>query len=313
MALRRKYRVLYLPYCYAMDHQAAVAIRRYVEQGGTIWADAMIGWKDQYGRIAAKAPGELSDVFGFQLHDVKPEDQPFALSAKGDQAGERWRVRLTVQDADVLLRASDGEPIATRKNFGRGEAYYYATALSLGYFKHADPTAHRWISDAACRASAELPVQLASALRSRCVARHDSVRKTDCRSDQLGRGRRRDGVVRRPVRPRHRHCIARSRSQPQTTATNQRRWPPCGWKRIPSQYFWPSDFVHHERDRHHDSQTLEDQAGKQRNKVMHRIDFCVRLDNARGLFVWRRVGRNHTARGRCAGTGRESSFSRPFA
>lgn len=158
-----QYRVLYLPYCYAMDHQAAVAIRRYVEQGGTIWADAMIGWKDQYGRIAAKAPGELSDVFGFQLHDVKPEDQPFALSAKGDQAGERWRVRLTVQDADVLLRASDGEPIATRKNFGRGEAYYYATALSLGYFKHADPTAHRWISDAACRASAELPVQLASA------------------------------------------------------------------------------------------------------------------------------------------------------
>ena len=156
------YDVLYLPHCYAMDREAAAAIRRYVEQGGTVWADGLLAWKDEYGHVAPKVPGELTDVFGFQMHDIDPVERPFSLSEKGDNGGELWRLRLTLLDADVLLRAPDGQPIATRKRFGKGEAIYFATALSLGYFKRADPEAGRWITAPACAASSRLPVQVKS-------------------------------------------------------------------------------------------------------------------------------------------------------
>ena len=156
------YDVLYLPHCYAMDREAAAAIRRYVEQGGTVWADGLLAWKDEYGQVAPKVPGELTDVFGFQMHDIDPVERPFSLSEKGDNGGELWRLRLTLLDADVLLRAPDGQPIATRKRFGKGEAIYFATALSLGYFRRSDPEARRWITTPACTASSPLPVQVKS-------------------------------------------------------------------------------------------------------------------------------------------------------
>ncbi len=156
------YDVLYLPHCYAMNRQVAAAIRRYVEQGGTVWADGLLGWKDECGNVASKAPGELTDVFGFQMHDIEPVEAPFALSEKGDKGGELWRLRLTLLDADVLLRAPDKQPIATRKRFGKGEAVYFATALSLGYFRRSDPGARQWISAPARTASSRLPVQVKS-------------------------------------------------------------------------------------------------------------------------------------------------------
>ena len=97
-----RYEVLYLPHCYAFDRQAAAAIRRYVEQGGTVWADGLLGWKDEYGNVAAKAPAELTDVFGLQLHDIEPVDRPFSLSDKGDNAGESWRIHVTPLGARSL-------------------------------------------------------------------------------------------------------------------------------------------------------------------------------------------------------------------
>jgi len=155
-----RYDVLYLPHCYAMDKQVAASVRRYVEQGGTVWADGLLAWKDEDGHVASKTPGGLSDVFGFQIHDVDPVDRPFPLSEKADQGGELWRIRLTLLDADVLLRAPDGQPIATRKRFGKGEAIYFATALSLGYFRRADPESRRWIANPAIAKDLGLSVRL---------------------------------------------------------------------------------------------------------------------------------------------------------
>ncbi len=156
------YDVLYLPHCYALDRQAAAAIRRYVEQGGTVWADGLPAWKDEYGNLASKVPGDLTDVFGLQLHDIEPVDRPFSFSEKGDSAGESWRIHVTLLGAEVLLRAPDGLPMATKNRFGKGEALYCATALSLGYFRRSEPEARRWLSAPARDASSRLPVQVKS-------------------------------------------------------------------------------------------------------------------------------------------------------
>jgi hypothetical protein len=49
-----------------------------------------------------------------------------------DQGGELWRLDLNLQGAEVMRRDGTGKPVATSHRFGKGIAYYYATALSLG-------------------------------------------------------------------------------------------------------------------------------------------------------------------------------------
>ena len=61
-----RYAVLYLPYVYAMDDAAVAAVRRYVAEGGTVWADGPVAWKDDYGNVRPEIPGGLADVFGVQ-------------------------------------------------------------------------------------------------------------------------------------------------------------------------------------------------------------------------------------------------------
>lgn len=153
------YDVLYLPHCYALDASTAAAVRHFVEAGGTVWADGLLGWKDPYGDLAPKAPLEMASLFGFELHDIESMEQPFSLGGQADQGGELWRVRLTLQGAEVMLRDNTGMPVATSHRFGKGTAYYYATALSLGYFRRPDAEVRRWIVAPAVERNAVLPVE----------------------------------------------------------------------------------------------------------------------------------------------------------
>ncbi|MFK9339957.1 beta-galactosidase trimerization domain-containing protein, partial [Escherichia coli] len=43
----QRYRVLYLPYAYALSARSTDAIRTFVREGGTVWADGLVAWKDE--------------------------------------------------------------------------------------------------------------------------------------------------------------------------------------------------------------------------------------------------------------------------
>ena len=49
-----------------------------------------------------------------------------------DKGAELWRLHLTVQDAEVMLRDCMDKLVVTSHHFGKGIAHHYATALSLG-------------------------------------------------------------------------------------------------------------------------------------------------------------------------------------
>ena len=154
------YDVLYLPHCYALDAQTGFAVRQFVEAGGTVWADGLLGWKTPYGDMAPTAPLEMAALFGFELHDIEAMEQPFSLAGRDDKGGELWRIRLTLHGADVLLRDGTGMPIATTHRFGKGIAHYYATALSLGYFRRPQAEVRRWIVAPAVGRNAALPIEM---------------------------------------------------------------------------------------------------------------------------------------------------------
>ncbi len=144
--LADRYQALYLPYSYAMDDASVTAVRRYVAEGGTVWADGPLAWKDDHGKVRPQIPGGLTDVFGLKVEDILPAAAPFALTKQDKHAGDEMRLPLTLCGAEVLAKDAMGQPAATRHGFGKGTAIYFGTALTLGYHRHPDPQAGEWIA-----------------------------------------------------------------------------------------------------------------------------------------------------------------------
>ena len=156
-----RYKVLYLPYCYALSGKAVDAIRGFVRAGGTLWADGLVGWKDEQGVTRQMPPGPLSDVFGFTLEDIDAVWEPFLLAQGGTgKDGELWRCVIPEGRGKVLVAGADGRPAAIENRFGAGRAIYFGTALTLGYLRRDSAVVREWVAGAAREASRDLPVAL---------------------------------------------------------------------------------------------------------------------------------------------------------
>ena len=152
------YAVLYLPYCYAIDDDCVAALRKFVSDGGTVWADGPVAWKKEYGQVRPEIPGGLTDVFGVKVEDILPTEGAFALTPQDRQAGDEMRLPLTLCGADVLAKDAQGRPVATLQHYGKGKVYFYGTALALGYHRHPDSQAGDWIAAPVHAATREMSV-----------------------------------------------------------------------------------------------------------------------------------------------------------
>jgi hypothetical protein len=142
----KRFAVLYLPNTYVLDDPVVAALRRYVAEGGILWADGLAGWKDDRGYVRQDIPGGLTDVFGVKVEDMIPMARPFALTGQDTQAGEYVRLPITPLGAKVIARDAKESPVATLNRHHKGEATFFATALTLGYHRHPDPKAGDWIA-----------------------------------------------------------------------------------------------------------------------------------------------------------------------
>ncbi|MGB8480334.1 MAG: beta-galactosidase [Acidobacteriaceae bacterium] len=143
----QKYDVLYIPYSYALDDAAIAALKTYVRQGGTLWADGLTGWKNATGTIRPTIPGGMTDLFGVEATDLYPvqPDQPYSVTAEKEEGGELWRLPLELKGAEVVLRTPDGQPFEVKHSFGKGQAYYFESAVSLAYDLRFNPIVQQWI------------------------------------------------------------------------------------------------------------------------------------------------------------------------
>lgn len=154
------YRVLYLPYAYALSEKSTAAIREFVRNGGTVWADGLVAWKDEQGATRQLPPGPLSDVFGFTLEDIQAEWEPFSFTGGQDKPGELWRCVIPKNTSGVTRTAPDGRPVAIEHPFGKGRAVYYGTALTYAYLRRESSEAGKWIAEPAVAAARDLPVRM---------------------------------------------------------------------------------------------------------------------------------------------------------
>jgi beta-galactosidase len=164
------YDVLYIPYSYAIDDQAVAALRSYVREGGTLWADGLTAWKNETGEIRPTIPGGSSDLFGVEASDIVSvrADEPYSITSQNERAGELWKLPLKLKGADVVLRDRDGRPFATRNRFGKGQVLYFGSALTLAYFKRNNPVIQQWIVQPALATQATALVRMTKGSGSIC-------------------------------------------------------------------------------------------------------------------------------------------------
>ena len=65
-----------------------------------------------------------------------------------------------MKGGQVLVRDREGKPFAVRHQFGKGQAIYFASALTLAYRRRNNEQVQKWIIQPALAANAGAPVKL---------------------------------------------------------------------------------------------------------------------------------------------------------
>jgi beta-galactosidase len=157
-----QYPVLYAPVSYALDDAGVAALKDYVNAGGTLWADGLTAWKNERGKIRPTVPGALTEAFGVEATDIYPVQPraPYSVTSENEQGGELWKLPLEVKGAEVMLRDADGNPFAAKHSYGKGQIYYYSSAVTLAYKRRNNPVVQQWITEPALKLLSEMPIEL---------------------------------------------------------------------------------------------------------------------------------------------------------
>lgn len=174
-----KYRVVYLPFSFALPETAASQIEQFVSQGGVVLAEARTAWNEETGRCGEAVPGfGLEKVFGCcekgaeSVDDNTPipiriirSHSALPLLNEGDMLqGARFKeaMELISPDAEVVGVFEDGLPAITVHRYGRGWAVFTGTLLSLAYYRFKESNNARLLQGLLDLAQLEPPVQTAS-------------------------------------------------------------------------------------------------------------------------------------------------------
>jgi len=151
------YKILFLPFPVMLSREVAEGVTRYIRNGGTVVAEARLGWNDERGFASDIVPGfGLHEVFGAREKVIRPVEkvllnlEPRAelpgLKAGEKALGEAFEEELQPLDkARVLARFADGAPAIVQNSYGQGKAILAGTFLALACQREQDPATRHWI------------------------------------------------------------------------------------------------------------------------------------------------------------------------
>ena len=144
-----QYKVVFLLYPVMLSQDVAEGVKRYVQSGGTVVAEARLAWNDQRGFASDQIPGSgLAELFGAKEKIIRPVDQPkilvegSLLSGGKTATGEAFEETLEpLSGARVWARFQDGEPAVVENSAGKGKTFLVGSFLALAYQRqHNDAT-----------------------------------------------------------------------------------------------------------------------------------------------------------------------------
>lgn len=164
------YKILFLPFPVMLSREAAQGVARYIEQGGSVVAEARLAWNDERGFSSDEVPGMgLAEVFGAREKVIRPVEKAAislesganlpGLTSGTTATGEAFEEDLEpLRNARVLGRFADGEPAIVENAYGRGHAILVGTFLGLACQRQQAPATEELVRALARAAGVESEV-----------------------------------------------------------------------------------------------------------------------------------------------------------
>jgi beta-galactosidase len=150
-----QYKIVFLPFPVMLSKNVGEGVAHYIENGGTVVAEARLAWNDERGFSSDRVPGfGLDEVFGAREKLIRPVEQVKMLIAPdanlpGLKPGDAVRAEAFEEDLDpssqarVLARFANGEAAVVRKTYGKGKAILVGSFAALSYQRQHDPSTKR--------------------------------------------------------------------------------------------------------------------------------------------------------------------------
>jgi hypothetical protein len=109
----------------------------------------------------------MRDLFGVEAMDLYPlqPDHPYSVTAENEEGGELWRLPLELKGAELVLRTQDGKPFEVKHAYGKGQVFYFESAVSLAYDLRFNPVVQQWIVAPTLAVASHQPVSLTQGSR----------------------------------------------------------------------------------------------------------------------------------------------------
>ena len=140
-----QYKILFLPFPVMLSKNVAEGIARFIQNGGSVVAEARLAWNDERGFSSDEIPGMgLATVFGAREKVIRPVEKPeIILEANPGLPGWTPGAHLTAEvfeeeleplpGSRVLARFADGAPAIVENRYGKGKAILVGSFLALAY------------------------------------------------------------------------------------------------------------------------------------------------------------------------------------
>jgi beta-galactosidase len=129
-----RYAVVILPCQYLLDDAAVAALTGFVEGGGTVVVTYFSGVVDEHDHIRLGGyPGALRSLLGIRIEEFFPLRQGDSVPLSDGGTARVWtelgRVTDAAEVASYVAGPIAGSPAVTRREVGRGRAWYVGTVL----------------------------------------------------------------------------------------------------------------------------------------------------------------------------------------
>jgi beta-galactosidase len=150
-----QYKVVFLPFPVMLSKNVGEGIARYIENGGTVVAEARLAWNDERGFSTDRIPGfGLDEVFGAREKLIRPVGKArILMEPNSTLPGLRPREVITAGEfeedleplpgARVLARFSNGEAAIVEKGYGKGKAVLVGSFLAQAFQRQRDASTRR--------------------------------------------------------------------------------------------------------------------------------------------------------------------------
>ena len=150
-----QYKILFLPFPVMLSRDVAGGVTRYIQNGGTVVAEARLAWNDERGFSSDRVPGfGLDEVFGAKEKLIRPvEKAKIVIAPAANLPGLRPNESIVAEafeedleplpGARVLAKFSNGEPAIVEHKFGKGRAILVGSFPALAYQRQLDSSTQR--------------------------------------------------------------------------------------------------------------------------------------------------------------------------